>query len=103
MNDMNSFQDFCCDKWFGPENELAIPGLGIAGEAGEVADKIKKVLRGDSIDPASIVQEVGDVLYYCAIICSRVDYKLSEAVEMEINKINSRIKRGTRRGEGDDR
>lgn len=103
MNNMNIFQYFCVDKWFGPDNEIAIPALGIAGEAGEVADKIKKMLRGDKVYPNEIIQEVGDVLYYCAIICDRFDYTLSDAAKMEMNKIYGRIERGTQRGDGDNR
>lgn len=97
------FTKFCITNWFGPPNGLAIPGLGIAGEAGEVADKIKKSLRGDKVEPQDIVIEVGDVLYYCVIVLNRLGYTLDDAMQMEMDKLLGRLERGTMRGDGDKR
>ena len=104
MKTFNEFQTWACDAWFGPkDNSLVIPALGVAGEAGEVADKVKKVQRGDNVDPKSIAVEISDVLFYCAILADRLGWTLAEVAQMQVDKINGRIERGTRRGEGDSR
>ena len=79
MKTFNEFQKFACETWFGPKDEFTIAALGVTGEAGEVADKIKKILRGDKgIPVVDVVKEIGDVLFYCAILCDRFDYSLQE-------------------------
>ena len=109
MKTLNEFQAFACEKWFGnKETEsaqyLSVPALGVAGEAGEVADKIKKVLRGDKdIELSSIAVEISDVLFYCAVLADRIGYDLSEVAQMQVDKINDRRARGVERGEGDNR
>ena len=105
---LNYFQQFCVEKWFGDAegpNFLVVPTLGLVGEAGEVAEKMKKFFRGDTdtIDREPIAMELGDVLFYAAVLADRLGYDLSEVARMEIDKIESRIERGTRRGSGDDR
>ena len=105
----NDFQQFVCEKWFGsrdPELEsyLVVPTLGIAGEAGEVAEKMKKFFRGDGpLDFGETAIEISDVIFYCAVLAERLDYTLEEILQIQVDKINGRIERGTRRGEGDDR
>lgn len=108
MKEFDEFQTFAESTWFGPKDEgdkfLAIPALGVAGEAGEVAEKIKKLLRGDdNIQPWEIAAELGDVLFYIAVLANRLGWNLSEVAAMEVEKINGRISRGTQRGSGDNR
>lgn len=108
MDKFNEFQNFACTKWFGsrqvgtPEY-LVVPTLGLVGEAGEVAEKMKKFFRGDNVDLATVGPELGDVLFYLAVLSRRLGYDLSYIAQMEVDKINGRIERGTRRGDGDDR
>ena len=107
MKDFDEFQAFAERTWFGPRDEgdkfLAIPALGVTGEAGEVAEKVKKLLRGDDVQPWEIAAELGDVLFYIAVLANRLGWNLSEVAGMEVEKINGRIQRGTQRGSGDDR
>ena len=82
--------------------------LGIAGEAGETADKFKKIIRDKDgkmsvEDKEAIVKELGDVLWYVASIARYLDMPLSEVAESNILKLASRKKRNKLHGEGDNR
>lgn len=87
---------------------LAYTALGLAGEAGEVADKIKKVYR-DSEGTVSnekrleIAKELGDVLWYLANLASELNTDLSFIAESNLDKLNSRKDRGVLGGSGDNR
>ena len=75
--------------------------LGLTSEAGEVAGKAKKIIRdGTQSDLAS---EVGDVLWYCAMLAREVDINLGHIMEKNIEKLHSRKERGTLGGSGDNR
>lgn len=74
---------------------LATSGLGIAGEAGEVADIIKKeVGHGHPAEPERIKKEVGDVLWYAADIARRYGFRLSEVATANIEKLRARYPEG---------
>lgn len=84
------------------------PTLGLAGEAGEVAEKIKKVIRDDGgvisdEKKVEMVKELGDVLWYVAQIASELGLKLDEVAEKNIEKLDSRMARGKLGGSGDNR
>lgn len=84
------------------------PTLGLTGEAGEVADKVKKVLRdreGVFDDPTreAIKLELGDVLWYVAQLASELGYDLEEVATANLNKLASRAARGRIGGSGDQR
>src|SRR3954462_15314649 len=70
-----------------PSNErLSYLGLGLAGEAGEVADHIKKLLRDGWLDQAGLVDELGDVIYYWACLCAATGQKPSELLKVSAAK-----------------
>ena len=82
--------------------------LGLTGEAGEVADKIKKILRDKNgelseEDRTAVAKELGDVLWYLASISRYLDLPLSEVAKMNIEKLESRYARNTIHGSGDNR
>ena len=82
--------------------------LGLVGEAGETADKIKKILRdkdGEASDEdrALVVKELGDTLWYIASIARYFDISLSEVASGNIEKLESRRQRNKLHGEGDER
>ena len=82
--------------------------MALCGEAGEVADKVKKVTRDKggkyySPDIAAIAMEIGDVLWYAANLTKVLGYDLNSVAQLNINKIKDRIKRGTLHGSGDNR
>ncbi len=82
------------------------PTLGLVGEAGEVADKVKKVLRDnngifDSEVKNSIKYELGDVLWYLAQLSTEFGFDLEEVAKVNLEKLSSRAKRGKIKGSGD--
>ena len=84
------------------------PALGLTGEAGEVANKVKKIVReGYEKSPADwreqIASELGDVLWYCAALASDLGLSLGKIATENANKLSSRKKRGTIGGSGDNR
>ncbi len=84
------------------------PTLGLSGEAGEVADKVKKVIRDrggvfDQDAREGIKLELGDVLWYLAQLSSELGYSLSEIADSNLEKLSSRALRGKISGDGDNR
>lgn len=84
------------------------PTLGLCGESGEVAEKVKKILRdqGGEFDAAArtaITLELGDVLWYVAQLANELGIDLNEAAENNLDKLANRRHRGTIAGSGDDR
>jgi NTP pyrophosphatase (non-canonical NTP hydrolase) len=91
--------------WQG-NDQLFYVTMGLAGEAGEVANKVKKVLRGDYDEDAlykMLVGELGDVLWYLAALCTALELDLSDVAQANLSKLASRAERGVIQGNGDDR
>jgi NTP pyrophosphatase (non-canonical NTP hydrolase) len=87
---------------------LAYPALGLAGEAGEVAEHAKKAIRDDGGKVSderrsAMAKELGDVLWYLAQLTSELDLDLDEIAEANLEKLLSRQRRGVLSGSGDDR
>ena len=90
------------------DHAIVYPTLGLTNEAGEVAGKVKKIFRdkGGVIGPEdreALKQELGDVLWYLAQICTELDLSLHEVAEANLAKLFSRLERGQIGGEGDTR
>ncbi len=84
------------------------PALGLAGEAGEVAEKCKKILRDkngvvDADDSSSIAKELGDVLWYVSVLASELHLSMDVIAQINLNKLASRKERGVITGSGDNR
>jgi NTP pyrophosphatase (non-canonical NTP hydrolase) len=92
-----------------PELGCAVyPALGLAGEAGEVADNIKKALRDDGgvITPDrldALEKELGDVLWYVAAVCTDVGLSMDLIALANLRKLEQRALTGSLHGSGDDR
>jgi NTP pyrophosphatase (non-canonical NTP hydrolase) len=87
---------------------LAYPALGLAGEAGEVAEHAKKALRDDggSVTDerrAAMARELGDVLWYVAQLTSELGLDLEDIAQGNLEKLGSRQRRGVLSGSGDER
>lgn len=85
------------------KHAIVYPALGLAGEAGEVAEKIKKWLRDGTFDRDLLAKELGDVLWYIANLASDLGFSLEEIAELNLVKLRSRSERGTLQGSGDNR
>lgn len=106
----NRYQDVARETAIYPEmgRNFVYPALGLCGEAGEVAEKIKKVLRdrGGEVDFTArieILRELGDVLWYAAALASELGLRLGEAAEANLRKLRSRKERNMLHGNGDER
>lgn len=82
--------------------------LGLVGEAGEVADKYKKVIRDnagelDDIRRAELIAEIGDVAWYLARLLDELDVPLEQIFDLNYEKLTSRKQRGKLQGSGDNR
>lgn len=87
---------------------IIYPALGLLSEAGEVAGKIKKVLRDNNghFDPVkrhAIADEVGDVLWYISALCTDLGIGMETIAQRNLDKLNSRLERGVLGGSGDER
>lgn len=83
---------------------LAYCALGLAGEAGELANKIKKILRGDrpGVDKRHLIaDEIGDVLWYAAQLATEMGLELEEIARGNLNKLAQRAEAGTLKGTGE--
>ena len=94
---------------FPKEKALEYLALGLTSEAGEVAGKVKKLIRdGEDVEglemkKIAIASEVGDVLWYCAMMAKEVGVPLNTIMQMNLEKLRSRKERGKLSGDGDDR
>ena len=84
------------------------PTLGLVGEAGEVAEKVKKVIRDkkgifDEESKKGIKKELGDVLWYISNLCNEFDFKLEDVALQNLEKLKLRAAKGKISGSGDDR
>tara|TARA_R110000751_G_scaffold123940_1_gene225028 strand:+ start:91 stop:477 length:387 start_codon:yes stop_codon:yes gene_type:complete len=78
--------------------------LGLVGEAGEVAEKVKKKIRDrNKISAEEIVKELGDVLFYVTALANYFGDNLAIVMEKNVAKLDDREKRGTIKGSGDNR
>lgn len=95
-------------KIYPEEYKVIYPALGLVGEAGEIAEKIKKVLRdndGEWTDTtkAAILDELGDPLWYIAALADDLGFTLQDVIDNNVTKLTSRKLRGVLRGSGDSR
>lgn len=76
-------------------SRIANGALGLAGEAGECADHVKKHLfQGHNLDCTHLAEEIGDVLWYCAELASGINRPLDEIAEQNIAKLRDRYPDG---------
>jgi len=87
---------------------VVYPVLGLLSEAGEVAGKVKKVLRDNNGQflpehREAIADEVGDCLWYIASLCTDLGFGMETIAQRNLDKLNSRMARGVIQGSGDTR
>jgi NTP pyrophosphatase (non-canonical NTP hydrolase) len=89
-------------------DNLLYPTLGLCGEAGEVAEKVKKMLRDDGgvlsdERRAALAKELGDVLWYAAQLATEAGLELDAVAAANLEKLLSRQRRNVLQGSGDNR
>lgn len=90
------------------QDKVIYPTLGLVGEAGEIANKVKKILRDNNGElqenvRQNLIDELGDVLWYVAALATDLKIELSKVANKNIAKLNSRQNRGAIGGSGDNR
>ena len=108
--DLNNYQTAALQTAIYPNRgaNFPYPALGLVGEAGEVADKLKKVIRDndgvltDTVRDA-VAKELGDVMWYVAVLAYELDYDLNTIAQNNLDKLASRQQRGVLSGSGDNR
>ena len=93
------------------EHALAYLALGLSGEAAEVANKVKKIIRGDFDEHPELLEEafnniameLGDTLWYLAVLASELDANLATIASANLDKLQARAQANTLKGSGDDR
>lgn len=103
-HDFNDYQTEAKKTAVYPEHMgLAYTALGLTGEAGEYAEKIKKYIRDGVLDDKLAAKELGDVLWYLAMAADELGYDLSEIALMNLEKLRDRQERNKIGGSGDSR
>jgi len=99
----NEYQKLARSTAIYPEEYKVIyPALGLCGEAGEVAEKVKKNIRdGKSLDGVGL--ELGDVLWYISALADDLGVTLEEVAQANVDKLTSRKERNMISGSGDNR
>ena len=93
MNGFDTYQQLAMRtaKPMEVQNDLLHAALGLSGEAGEFADCIKKHwVYGQPLDKANAAEEIGDILWYCALACNALDVQLADVAAMNIEKLRKR-------------
>lgn len=93
---------------YGEKNAIVYPTLGLVGEAGEVAEKVKKTLRDnggvfDEERKTQLSKELGDVLWYLAALSRDLGITLNDVAEQNLFKLKQRQQNNTIQGSGDNR
>ena len=109
VSDLDMYQQVAKQTAIYPREQAIIyPTLGLTGEAGEVANKVKKIIRddGNKINE-SLVQEIsaeiGDCLWYISVLADDIGCKLSDIANANLEKLANRKEKGTIHGSGDTR
>lgn len=103
--DLYEYQETSAQTAIYPQgNAIAYLTLGLCGEAGEVAEHIKKTMRdGRKLDSDALVGELGDVLWYLSQLANELGLGLDRIARANLAKLQSRKERGVLQGSGSDR
>jgi len=105
---LEEYHKWAKDNTFHPGTDITYPALGLCGEAGEFADKVKKMLRdnkGEITDKIKneMVKELGDALFYISMAAERLGVGLNDVAKGNIQKVADRKARDVLHGNGDNR
>ena len=104
------YQARACETAIFPKHQaMEYLTLGLTGEAGEIANKVKKFIRDGATKDEYLAKrieigyEIGDVLWYCAVLAEELEMNLGHIMEKNLDKLADRHKRGKISGSGDNR
>lgn len=111
---LDTYQKHAEETAIYPEfSKLLYPILGLSGESGELVNKLKKLIRDDNMTiplhnlpidkQIQMVDELGDILWYVALIARDLHFSLSAVARRNLAKLKKREKENKLKGEGDDR
>ena len=107
--DFTKYQETAVETAIYPDtHRILYPALGMAGEAGEVANKVKKIIRDGTENlpedwKDQLASEIGDVLWYCAALSNDIGIPLARIATQNRDKLLARKQKGTLQGSGDTR
>lgn len=94
---LKEYQEMCkttAKKFETQEKEILTWGLGIAGEAGDIASCIKKTFAHNNDQKEGIKENIGDTLWYAAMICNFFNWDMEEVLKQNISKLQKRYPQG---------
>ena len=104
------YQEKACETAIFPKRQaMEYLTLGLTGESGEIANKVKKFIRDGATKDEYLAKrieigyEIGDVLWYCAVLAEELEMNLGHIMEKNLEKLADRHKRGKISGSGDHR
>ena len=104
------YQSRACETAIFPKKQaMEYLTLGLTGESGEIANKVKKFIRDGATKDEYLAKrieigyEIGDVLWYCAVLADELEMNLGHIMEKNLEKLADRHKRGKISGSGDHR
>jgi NTP pyrophosphatase (non-canonical NTP hydrolase) len=111
---LNEYQQAALETAQYPDrgNNVIYPSLGLAGEAGEAVDKVKKIWRNLGVTSGreylasqrlELAKEIGDVMWYVAALADEIGFDLESVAAMNMAKLKDRKERGVIKSEGDNR
>jgi NTP pyrophosphatase (non-canonical NTP hydrolase) len=95
--DLKEYQKICkktAKKFANKEKEILTWGLGMIGEAGDVAGCLVKIFSHDNDQKKGIKENLGDTLWYLAMICNFFGWDLEEILKENVRKLKKRYPRG---------
>ncbi len=106
----SEYQSRACETAIFPKKQaMEYLTLGLTGESGEIANKVKKFIRDGAVKDEYLAKrieigyEIGDVLWYCAVLAEELEMNLGHIMEKNLEKLADRHKRGKISGSGDNR
>lgn len=104
MQDFDDYQNWAASMAVYPEGVAKLyTVVGLAGEVGELAEKVKKYVRDGTLDIDGIRLEAGDVLWYLSEVVRQFGVSLGDVATDNMAKLDSRMRRGVLHGSGDNR